>query len=119
MQLDGPGFYEITGLAWSGHGRVRKVEISTDGGRTWKVAALQNPVLPICHTRFRFPWKWDGREAILQSRCTDETGYVQPTLGQLIALRGLDGPLGSIYHLNAIQSWLVAADGKVTNVHHY
>jgi sulfane dehydrogenase subunit SoxC len=119
MQLDGPGFYEISGLAWSGRGAVRKVEVSTDGGGTWKAAVLQQPVLPICHTRFRFPWKWDGQEAILQSRCTDETGYVQPTLGQLIALRGLDGPLGSIYHLNAIQSWLVASDGKVANVHHY
>ena len=119
MQLDGPGFYEITGLAWSGRGAVRKVEVSTDGGRTWKAAALQQPILPIAHTRFRFPWKWDGKEAILQSRCTDETGYVQPTLGQLIALRGLDGPLGSIYHLNAIQSWLVGSDGKVANVHHY
>jgi sulfane dehydrogenase subunit SoxC len=119
MQMDGPGFYEITGLAWSGRGAVRRVDVSVDGGRTWRQAALQDPVLPICHTRFRLPWQWDGREAILQSRCVDETGYVQPTLGQVIALRGLDGPLGSIYHLNAIQSWHVANDGKVTNVHHY
>lgn len=119
MALDGPGFYEITGLAWSGRGAVKRVDVSVDGGRSWREAALQQPVLPICHTRFRFPWQWDGREAILQSRCVDETGYVQPTLGQLIAVRGLDGPLGSIYHLNAIQSWHVASDGKVTNVHHY
>ena len=119
MTLDGPGFHEITGLAWSGRGAIRRVEVSTDGGKTWRTASLQEPVLPICHTRFRFPWKWDGGEAILQSRCTDDTGYVQPTLGQLIAVRGLNGPLGSIYHLNAIQSWHVAADGKVTNVHHY
>lgn len=119
MTLDGPGFYEITGLAWSGRGAVRRVDVSIDGGRTWREAALQQPVLPVCHTRFRLPWMWDGKEAILQSRCVDETGYVQPTLGQLIALRGLDGPLGSIYHLNAIQSWLVAGDGKVSNVHHY
>ena len=119
MMLDGPGFYEITGLAWSGRGAVRRVDVSVDGGRTWREAALQQPVLPICHTRFRFPWTWDGRETILQSRCTDDTGYVQPTLGQVIALRGLDGPLGSIYHLNAIQSWLVASDGRVSNVHHY
>jgi len=70
-------------------------------------------------TRFHFPWTWDGGEAILQSRCVDDTGYVQPTLGQLIAVRGLNGPLGSIYHLNAIQSWHVASDGKVTNVHYY
>ena len=76
-------------------------------------------MLPICHTRFRLPWKWDGKTAVLQSRCVDDTGYVQPTLGQVIALRGLDGPLGSIYHLNAIQSWQVASDGKVSNVHEY
>jgi len=121
MQLDGPGFQEITGLAWSGRGTIRKVEVSTDGGATWKTAALQGPVLPICHTRFRLPWRWDGKAAILQSRCTDDTGYVQPTLGQLIAARGgaLNGPIGSIYHLNAIQSWQVANDGKVSNVHHY
>ena len=119
MSLDGPGFYEITGLAWSGRGAIRKVEVSTDGGATWKNAALQGPVLPVCHTRFRMPWRWNGRQAILQSRCTDETGYVQPTLGQLIDVRGLNGPTGSVYHLNAIQSWQVATDGKVSNVHHY
>jgi sulfane dehydrogenase subunit SoxC len=119
MMLDGPGFYEISGLAWSGRGSVRRVDVSVDGGRTWREAALQQPVLPVCHTRFRFPWVWDGKEAILQSRCMDDTGYVQPTLGQVIAVRGLDGPLGSIYHLNAIQSWLVASDGRVSNVHHY
>ena len=119
MTLDGPGFYEITGLAWSGRGTVRRVDVSIDGGRTWRQAALQSPVLPICHTRFRLPWQWDGKTAILQSRCMDDTGYVQPTLGQIIALRGLDGPLGSIYHLNAIQSWQVASDGKVSNVHEY
>ena len=119
MALDGPGFHEITGLAWSGYGAIRRVDVSTDGGQTWRPAALQNPVLPICHTRFRLPWRWDGKPAILQSRCTDETGYVQPTLGQIIAVRGLNGPIGSVYHLNAIQSWAIAADGKVTNVHHY
>ncbi|HZI82879.1 MAG TPA: molybdopterin-dependent oxidoreductase, partial [Casimicrobiaceae bacterium] len=119
MTLDGPGFYEITGLAWSGRGTVKRVDVSTDGGKTWRQAALQGPVLPVCHTRFRLPWRWDGKVAILQSRCIDDTGYMQPTLGQVIALRGLDGPLGSIYHLNAIQSWQVASDGKVSNVHEY
>jgi sulfane dehydrogenase subunit SoxC len=119
MTLDGPGFHEITGIAWSGRGAIRRVDVSVDGGKTWRNAALQSPVLPICHTRFRLPWRWDGKEAILQSRCVDTTGYMQPTLGQLIAVRGLNGPLGSIYHLNAIQSWHVAADGKVTNVHAY
>ncbi len=119
MQLDAPGFHEITGIAWSGRGAIKRVDVSTDGGRTWRQAALQGPVLPICHTRFRLPWHWDGKEAILQSRCVDDTGYVQPTLGQVIALRGLNGPLGSVYHLNAIQSWKVARDGKVSNVHYY
>jgi sulfane dehydrogenase subunit SoxC len=118
MQLDGPGFYEITGLAWSGRGTIRKVEVSTDGGKRWQQAALQDPVLPICHTRFRLPWRWDGGPTVLQSRCMDENGYVQPTIKQLVDLRGTNGPSGSIYHLNGIQSWMVAADGKVSNVHH-
>lgn len=117
MRLPGPGFYEITGIAWSGRGRITRVEVSTDGGRSWADAHLQTPVLPVCHTRFRFPWLWGGNPAVLQSRATDETGYVQPTLGQLVAVRGLNGPLGSVYHLNAIQSWAVATDGRVTNVH--
>jgi sulfane dehydrogenase subunit SoxC len=60
---------------------------------------------------------WDGKPAVLQSRCTDETGYIQPTLAQLVAIRGSNGAFGSIYHLNAIQSWAVASDGSVTNVH--
>ncbi len=117
MKLPGPGFYEITGLGWSGRGRVERVEVSTDGGKSWGVASLQDPIMPICHTRFRFPWVWDGQPTVLQSRCTDETGYVQPTLKQLVEVRGLNGPIGSIYHLNAIQSWAVASDGSVSNVH--
>ncbi len=119
MTLDAPGWREITGLAWSGRGTIKRVDVSTDGGRSWRPAALQGPVLPLCHTRFRFPWQWDGKPAILQSRCVDDTGYVQPTLGQVIDQRGLNGPAGSVYHLNAIQSWQVAEDGKVSNVHHY
>jgi sulfane dehydrogenase subunit SoxC len=117
MKLPGAGFYEVTGLAWSGRGKITRLEVSTDGGKTWAQAHLQGPVLPICHTRFRFPWYWDGKPAVLQSRATDETGYVQPMLKSLVDVRGLNGPLGSIYHLNAIQSWAVAADGSVTNVH--
>lgn len=113
MQLPRPGFYEVSGLAWSGHGKVARVEVSADGGRTWVDAALEGPVLPVCHTRFRVPWVWDGSEVVLQSRCTDETGYVQPTLAELVAVRGTK----SVYHLNAIQSWRVAANGEVTNVH--
>ena len=112
-QLQGPGYYEIRGLAWSGRGLVRRVEVSTDGGKTWRDARLQEPVLPLAHTRFRLDWRWDGRETILQSRCTDETGYMQPTLAELVSVRGLN----SIYFNNAIQSWKVAADGSVHNVH--
>jgi sulfane dehydrogenase subunit SoxC len=108
-----PGFVEIRGLAWSGRGRVSRVEISTDGGRTWKPAQLQEPILPKCHTRFRLSWRWEGQDAILQSRCVDETGYVQPTREALIGVRGMN----SYYHYNAIQSWKVLPDGQVLNVH--
>lgn len=113
MKLPRPGFYEVTGIAWSGRGKITKTEISTDGGKTWTEAALQEPVLSKCHTRFRLPWVWDGTEAVLQSRCTDETGYVQPTLSDLVKVRGTK----SVYHLNSIQSWHIAASGEVTNVH--
>jgi sulfane dehydrogenase subunit SoxC len=113
QRLATPGFYEIRGLAWSGRGLIRRVEVSTDSGKTWRDARLQEPVLPLAHTRFRLDWRWDGREAILQARCTDETGYVQPTLAELVRVRGLN----SIYYNNAIQNWKVAADGSVYNVH--
>jgi len=112
-RLPGPGLYEISGLAWSGRGLVHQVEISTDGGRHWRKARLQSPVLPLAHTRFRLDWRWDGHEAVLQSRCTDETGYVQPTLAELVKVRGLNS--GNFN--NAIQSWKVAPDGDVSNVH--
>ncbi|MCS6287338.1 MAG: sulfite dehydrogenase [Nitrospira sp.] len=107
-----PGFVEIRGLAWSGRGLVTRVEIRTDGGVTCHPAQLQEPVLPQCHTRFRFGWSWNGKEAILQSRCTDETGYIQPTRVALVAARGIH----SSYHYNAIQGWKVSRDGQVTNV---
>ncbi len=117
MKLPGPGFYNITGLAWSGRGRVQSVDVSADGGQTWYPARLDVIPEPICTVRFSYPWMWDGKPAILQSRCTDETGYVQPTLKRLIAIRGSNGPFGSIYHLNAIQSWAVDPTGDVSNVH--
>jgi sulfane dehydrogenase subunit SoxC len=112
MRLPGPGFYEITGLGWSGRGKVTRVEVSTDGGGSWAAAALQEPILPMCTTRFRFPWFWDGSPGTLQSRCVDETGYVQPTRRRLAEMRGF----AYHYHNNGIQSWAVAADGSVSNV---
>jgi len=117
MKLPGPGFYNVSGFAWSGRGRVQSVDVSTDGGANWVPARIEQVAEPICTVRFSLPWMWNGQPAVLQSRCTDETGYIQPTLKQLIAIRGSNGPFGSIYHLNAIQSWGVAADGSVTNVH--
>ena len=112
-QLRGPGLYEISGLAWSGAGSIRRVDVSVDGGRSWQRAALQEPVMSRALTRFRLPWRWDGGPAVLQSRAVDGQGYVQPTREQLVKLRGYN----SRYHNNAIQSWGVATDGKVTNVH--
>lgn len=113
QRLSGPGFHEIRGLAWSGRGSIQRIEVSTDAGATWRDASLQTPVLPLAHVRFRLDWRWDGRPAVLQSRCTDDTGYVQPTRAALIRARGLN----SRYFNNAIQSWEVAADGTIQNVH--
>nr|WP_297355666.1 sulfite dehydrogenase [uncultured Caldimonas sp.] len=106
------GYYNVTGLAWSGRGKIAKVDVSFDGGRSWKPARLQTPVLSKCLTRFNIDWTWDGKPAIVQSRATDETGYLQPTYTQLRAVRGRR----SIYHNNAIQSWLVEESGEVKNV---
>jgi sulfane dehydrogenase subunit SoxC len=106
----GPGFYEISGLAWSGHGRITKVEVSTDGGASWRAAELQEPVLSRALTRFRAPWQWDGGPAMLQSRATDETGYLQPRHAELVDVRGVN----SFYHYNAIQSWRVDPNGAVS-----
>ncbi len=110
--MKGKGFTEVTGLAWSGRGKITRVDVSTDGGINWHPAKLQEPVLSKCLTRFRFPWEWHGTSALLQSRAVDETGYVQPTLTQLRAVRGTN----AIYNDNAIQTWHVNPDGKVDNV---
>ena len=106
------GFYNITGLAWSGRGAIKRVDVSVDGGRNWKTARLESPVLPKCLTRFNIDWDWDGKPCILQSRAIDETGYVQPKIGELRAVRGTR----SVYHNNAIQSWQVSSAGEVMNV---
>jgi len=106
------GYYEVTGVAWSGRGRIRRVDVSADGGRNWRTARLQQPVLPKSLTRFRIDWNWDGSPALLQSRAVDETGHVQPTINQLRAVRGSR----SIYHNNKIHTWRLAANGEVSNV---
>lgn len=112
-RMRGAGLYQISGLAWSGRGRIKRVEVSADGGSSWAEAALQEPVLPQCFTRFRLPWQWDGSPRILKSRATDETGYQQPERAALIAERGRHG----YFHYNAIVSWAVASDGSISHVY--
>ena len=109
------GFHNITGLAWSGRGKIRRVDVSVDGGKNWRTARLETPVLPKCLTRFNIDWTWNGSPALLQSRAIDDTGYVQPKINELRAVRGTK----SIYHNNAIQSWQVAPSGEVANVQVY
>ena len=106
------GFYNVSGLAWSGRGKITRVDVSVDGGRNRRTARLQTPVLDKCLTRFNIDWVWDGKPAIVQSRAMDDTGFVQPSYKQLRAVRGTR----SIYHNNAIQSWLVQESGEVKNV---
>lgn len=110
--LPGPGLYEVRGLAWTGHGKVKAVDISADGGVNWTRAKLHEPILSKALVHFTMPWRWDGKPVLLQSRVTDETGYVQPTMAELRAVRGVN----SIYHNNAIQTWQVKPDGSVFDV---
>jgi len=104
------GWWEVQGLAWSGRGTITGVEVSTDGGRSWVPAQLDQPVLPLSAARFRHLWNWDGREAMLMSRCVDDSGYVQPSAQEYFAARGE----GTRYHSNFVRPWKVAADGAVT-----
>jgi sulfane dehydrogenase subunit SoxC len=113
QRLSPTGFHEITGIAWSGRGKIKRVDVSVDGGGNWESAELQEPVLTRALTRFRLPWEWDGKPAIIQSRAIDETNYVQPTLAELIAVRGEN----SFYHNNAIWPWQIDANGEITNAH--
>ena len=115
QSLGGPGFYEITGLAWSGRGKITQVDVSTDDGATWQPARLAEPVVAKAFTRFTLPWRWDGRATTLRSRCTDETGYVQPTRDALIAARGMTAGPDGYDHYNGIKVWTVRADGTVSN----
>ena len=113
LALQGPGLYEVTGLAWSGFGKIARVEVSADGGGSWAEAALSDPVLPKALTRFRMAWRWNGGPAVLKSRAIDETGAVQPTRESFVRERGER----MNYHNNAIQSWSIAAGGEVSNVY--
>ena len=117
LKIPGPGYVQITGLAWSGGGAVRKVDVSTDGGRTWKEAKLQAPVLPKAHTRFNFDWAWNGEEAVILSRCTDDQGEVQPSIAELYKNWGIPDAkkVARGSHYNAMQPWKVARDGSVSN----
>jgi sulfane dehydrogenase subunit SoxC len=120
LKIARPGYVQITGIAWSGGGVVKKVDVSTDGGLTWKEAKLQAPVLPRAHTRFTFDWAWEGQEAVIMSRCTDELDEVQPSRAELYANWGISGqealqPPSRAIHTNAMQPWKVARDGSVHN----
>jgi len=110
--MAGKGFCEVSGLAWSGMGKIARVDVSFDGGVTWQGAKLQEPVHTKSLTRFRIPWEWNGETALIQSRATDETGYVQPTITELRAAWGAN----AIYHKNSIHTWRVNPNGTVDNV---
>lgn len=104
------GWNEIRGIAWTGRGRITRVDLSFDEGASWQGAQLQEPVLPLAHTRFRYLWNWDGSETTVLSRATDETGYVQPTIRQFIDAKG---PGAGPYHTNPITGWRIRSDGSV------
>lgn len=113
LNLQGKGLYQISGLAWSGHGAVRKVEISADGGQSWAPAALEPPVLGRCLTRFRAAWHWNGAPVVLKSRATDDGGAVQPERTAWLAEHGSH----SFYHYNAVQAWAIDERGVAKNTH--
>lgn len=113
LTMRGPGFYEISGIAWSGRGRIRSVEVSDDGGSSWTMARLDEPVLPRSVTRFRLPWRWQGAPAVLMSRATDESGDVQPLRSDWIRQFGAQ----QFYHNNSIQAWSISRQGEIGNVY--
>ncbi len=117
QRLPEPGFYEISGLAWSGGGKVARVEISTDGGRTWQDADIRGEPQPMAHTRFSMNWTWGGNACELQSRCTDELGQIQPSRAQVAAFwnQPPDQPVRVKGQDNSIQPWRIDADGSVHN----
>ncbi len=112
MQLQGPGRYELQGFAWSGRGSISSVDVTTDGGKTWRTAELEGPVMDKCLSRFTYSWDWDGGPAKIASRAVDSTGYVQPTVEQLAKDRAI---VGFVQHHNGIFPWAVSASGEVSN----
>src|SRR4051812_28533763 len=112
QQLKNPGFHEIRGLAWSGSGKIRAVDVSTDGGKTWREATLEEPIMDKCLTRFKAPWDWKGGPAVLMSRAVDSSGYVQPTVAEIQKARAI---AGFVQHHNGIQPWAVNEKGEVRN----
>jgi sulfane dehydrogenase subunit SoxC len=110
---DNPGIYQISGLAWSGHGKIARVEVSVDGGQSWFNASLQTPVLDRAFTRFSVPWQWNGQSCVLQSRAIDETGAIQPARKDLIENRGQHG----FFHYNGIVSWEITEEGDINHVY--
>ncbi len=113
MTMGPTGTYQLSGIAWTGAGKIKRVEVSADGGRSWADAALDEHVLSKCLTRFRAAWDWNGGPAVIMSRATDEAGNVQPTRGQVLKGRAA----GHFYHYNGIQAWAVGGNGEVTNVY--
>jgi sulfane dehydrogenase subunit SoxC len=112
VSVKGAGLHEISGIAWSGNGTIRKVEVSTDGGQTWTDAELVPPILPRATTRFRRAWRWEGNPTVLKARATDDTGDVQPTRDKVLADHGSN----VIFHYSGIVAWSVAANGEVKHV---
>jgi len=120
--MNGPGIYQISGLAYSGRGRISKVMVTADSGKTWAEAALQEPVLPKAFTRFRLPWQWDGGPVVLQSRAWDEADHVQPTRAEIVGWRGQNPTVPRVtgfpsHHYNGPTNWAVSPDGEVTHVY--
>ena len=118
QQLTRKGFREIRGIAWSGGGKITKVDVTVDGGKTWRPATIQLPVHSKAHTRFTFPWSWNGEEVTIASRCTDETGASQPTTAEAAKIRGLDletFKTTTVQRNGIPQPWKIAKDGRVTN----
>jgi sulfane dehydrogenase subunit SoxC len=121
--LNGPGFYAVSGVAYSGTGRIAKVMVSADGGKSWGEAALQGPILEKAFTRFVMPWRWDGQPVILQSRAWDEAGNVQPLRAEFVAARGqtqkpLTNPLAfPNQHYNSLTSWAVDSKGEIKHAY--